>query len=98
MLLLFARLCFADYCRGPCIATFKTYSYKRQLTFSSACDRCHGDRCVTMAMQRGSIKEEHGGSESHGEQRSALAVLCVPWASGSRHRVGPVGFEPPRLL
>lgn len=89
-----SRLCFPDYGLAQRIVTFTAYSYKkRQLAFSSACDRCHGDACVTMAMHRGSMKEEHGGSEPHRE-RSAPAILCMLWACVSRHRAGPVGFKP----
>lgn len=75
---------------GPCSVTFKVYGYKRsQLAFSSACDCCYGDRCVTMAIRRGSIKEEHSGSDSHKKRWSVLGFFCrvcvcvtvIPWGS-----------------
>lgn len=51
-------LCFQDYFPMCCLCsmTFKVCEYKRrQLAFFFACDCCHGDRCVTMVMWRGSI-------------------------------------------
>lgn len=60
---------------------FKIYGCRRrQLAFSSACDCCYGDRCVTMATQRGNIEEAHKGSEAHMKQWSVGSV-CPCWFS-----------------
>lgn len=81
---------------GPRSVTFKVYGYKRsQLAFSSACDCCYGDRCVTMAIRRGSIKEEHSGSDSHKKRWSVLGFFCrvcvcvtvIPWG------LNPTNFD-----